>query len=393
MKVGIVLPGFSASEADWCIPALLDLVRCLSSSSDAELHVYPLRYPPHRHSYAIFGARIHPLGGAETRGLARIPLLARAIRAIRQEHARAPFNILHAFWADEPGFVTAVCATMLHVPTIVSMAGGELARLPDISYGGQLNVANRLMTHVALRSATHVTAGSQFLHDLVCARAKARHLVRLPLGVDGTRFRPGVGQDSRAADASKCCVGPPRILSVASLVPVKDHISLLNAFAITVNSVPDARLHLVGDGPMRNALEAHAARLGVGNRVVFHGGVTHDQLPDHYRSADFCVLSSRFEAQGMVVVEAAACGTPTVGTRVGVIPEFNPDGAVAVGDVEGLAQQMIALARDRSRREQHASHVLSTVRGEFRLESTTKRLLDLYRDTLTGDERSEHDTF
>ncbi|HET7034455.1 MAG TPA: hypothetical protein VFI42_02130, partial [Thermomicrobiaceae bacterium] len=61
MKLALILPGFSAAEDDWCIPALLDLARVLAP--EVELHVFPLRYPPRRGRYRIYGATVHPLGG------------------------------------------------------------------------------------------------------------------------------------------------------------------------------------------------------------------------------------------------------------------------------------------------------------------------------------------
>ncbi len=374
MKIGIVLPGFSASEADWCIPALLDLVRCLSKHRGIDLHLFPLRYPYTRQQYTVFNAFVHPIGGAHARGSARVPVLTRAIRAIRREHARTPFDLLHAFWADEPGFVTVVSAGMLRIPAVVSLAGGELAKLPEIGYGGQMNGTNRLMTHIAMRSAVVVTAGSSYLLDLARARVKTAGLARLPLGIDLTRFAPG----AKPSTPDKSV----RILNVASLVPVKDQATLLRAFAMIGEELPGACLHLAGTGPLQETLVRQAAQLGAGDRVVFHGEISHDRMSDLYRTADFCVLSSRFEAQGMVVLESAACGTPTVGTTVGVMPEMNHDGTVDVGDVEGLAQRMIAMGQDRTRRDQSAVHALTRVRAEFGLETATERLLALYRDIL-----------
>ncbi len=180
----------------------------------------------------------------------------------------------------------------------------------------------------------------------------------------------------------------PRLLSVASLVPVKDHSTLLAAFSATCEQFPAARLSLVGGGPQRESLRRRAEELGVAGGVTFHGDLPHDRLPDLYRSVDLCILSSRFEAQGMVVLEAAACGTPTIGTRVGVIPEFIGDGAVDVGDIVGLAQHMLRLLQDRSRLCKLGAQALSTVRSEFTLEVTTERLFGLYLDTVACDQRA-----
>jgi len=65
--IAIITPGFSASEQDWCIPALLDLVRKLSES--CQVHVFTLRYPHFTGHYSIYGANVTAFGGAERSGI------------------------------------------------------------------------------------------------------------------------------------------------------------------------------------------------------------------------------------------------------------------------------------------------------------------------------------
>ena len=77
MNIGVVLPGFSASEEDWCIPALASLIRRLGERH--RVRVVSLRYPYERKRYSVFGAEVHALGGARVRGLRKFPLLARAL--------------------------------------------------------------------------------------------------------------------------------------------------------------------------------------------------------------------------------------------------------------------------------------------------------------------------
>jgi hypothetical protein len=69
LNIGLVTPGFSADEADWCIPALLNLVRRLAAVHDVT--VYTLRYPHHDGSYGISGARVRAFGGATIGGWQR----------------------------------------------------------------------------------------------------------------------------------------------------------------------------------------------------------------------------------------------------------------------------------------------------------------------------------
>jgi glycosyltransferase involved in cell wall biosynthesis len=330
MRIGLVTPGFSASEDDWCVPALLDLVRELSGAHD--VYVLALRYPHHRGRYRVYGATVESLGAGEQRGLGRVPMLWQALAAIRREARRARFDVLHALWAHEPGLVVALAGARLGVPTVVSVLGGELTALPDIGYGGGLSAANRTMAAFALARTDAVTAGSRLLAGELAARGRAERVHVAPLGVDHNLFVP------QAKDDDPALRGAPALLHVASLSAVKDQATLLRAFALFLGSRPGAHLHVVGDGDRRPQLEHLAAGLGVASATTFHGAVPHDRLPGYYRAASACVLSSRFESQSMVALEAAACGRLTLGIRVGVLSEIGGDDAtVPPADPAALA--------------------------------------------------------
>ncbi len=330
LRLGLVTPGFSASESDWCIPALLDLVRGLAREHD--VRVLSLRYPFSRRPYSVHGAAVQPLGAGPARGPGRFVMWTRALRHLRAEHARLPFDALHALWAHEPAALALWAGRRLGVPVLVSVLGGELERLPDVDYGGARGPLNRQLVAYSLRRARWLTAGSRFLEPRVRARAASRARVTLwPLGVDGERFHAGAAPaDAPALD------GRPALLHVASLVPVKDQALLLEAFAGARAQAPEARLNVVGDGPLRGLLEARAARPDLSGRVRFHGALAHDSLPSLYRQAHVEVQSSRFESQGLVVLEAAASGCPALGTAVGVLPELFPAWTAAPGDATAL---------------------------------------------------------
>lgn len=330
MRVGLITPGFSASESDWCIPALLDLVRGLAR--EHELRVLSLRYPFSRRPYSVHGAAVQPLGAGPARGPARFVMWSRALRYLRAEHARLPFDALHALWAHEPAALALWAGRRLGVPVLVSVLGGELERLADIDYGGSRGPLNRQLVAYSLRHARWLTAGSRFLEERLRARAALQARVELwPLGVDTERFHPGPAPaDAPALD------GRPALLHVASLVPVKDQALLLEAFAGATASAPEARLHVVGAGPLRGALEARVAGSQLAGRVRFHGALPHEALPPLYRQAHALLQSSRFESQGLAVLEAAASGCPALGTAVGLLPELFPEWAAPPGELPAL---------------------------------------------------------
>lgn len=371
MRLCLVTPGFSTAEDDWCIPALHHLVRRLAARH--EVTVLALRHPPGTRPYRFFGARVLPFGAGTRTGAWRVAILGRALATIRREHRRSPFDAVHGLWADEAGFVAAAAGRRLGIRSVVSIMGGELVAFADIDYGVQLGVAGRWLVRRSLAGAGLVTVGSESLLERLRTVRGGRPTELAPLGVDTTLFRP----DGECAELA----GQPCMLQVASLTPVKNQALLVEAFARLADRHPGARLHLVGDGPLRGALVDRAATLGHGERVHLHGHVAHHLLPPFYRAATLHVVSSRFESQGMAVLEAAACGTATVGTPVGILPEL--DRAHAARAVEGedpvvLATALIELAETRDRRQTMAAAARDRAAADFGLERSVRRLELLY---------------
>ncbi len=374
--MGIIIPGFSASASDWCIPVQLDLAQRLSD--EADVTIFPLRYPHHQRPYTIGNIQVRPQGGALAAGAARLNPLRRAVAAVTAEHRRQPFDVLHAMWADEPGFVAVAAGRLLEVPAVASLLGGELVGLRDIRYGAQLSRINRALIGVTLHAARRVTAGSSYLRQLAAPLVPPHRLVPLTLGVNTDLFQPCDGCDRPALTLD----GYPSLLHVASLVPVKDQATLLRAVARVRRDVPDVHLHIVGDGPLRAVLGQCAAGLGMRDCVTFHGAVRHEMLPAWYHAADLCVLSSRHEGQELVTLEAAACRRATVGTAVGILPDLMPPQYVArPGNAERLAAAIRAALDNTSSCVTEAA--VDAVRTRYNLERSTASLTEMYA-SLTG---------
>lgn len=371
LRIGLVVPGFSENERDWCIPALLNLVRRLAAEHDVA--VYTLRYPYREARYEVYGARVQAFGAATARGWQRLPLLWRAIAAIARDDARQPFSILHGLWADEAGFVAAAAGRRSATPVLVSLMGGELVRLPQIGYGGQLSRSGRLLTRLSLKLADGVSAGSHALSERAAAYVPAPRRHCLPLGVDLSLFKPA---------SVKASPADLRIVHVASLAAVKDQATLLHAFALARERLAPRplSLHIAGDGPLRGALAGQVRRLDIADHVHFYGAVAHDRLPDFYHQGDLFALSSRYESQCMALLEAAACGLPAAGTAVGLLPQLLPAPCLAPpGDAAALAHCMVRLLQDADLRAEESRRLQARVHSEYGLEVTTSRLLAVYR--------------
>jgi len=375
LRLGLITPGFSADEQDWAIPVLQSLASGLAKSHD--VHVFAMRYPPEHRQYSLGDVTVRSLGGADIGGPRRAKLLVRTLAAIRQEAHRRPFDLLHAFWADEPGFVAAAAGRLLRIPIVVSLMGGELVGLANIAYGSQLSRLNPFLIRTALGSANRVTAGSLALKRLSAGRQPTVDPLLLPLGVDTQRFQPGQVEP----EASPLRAGSFKLLQVASLSPVKDHPTALRALQLLQAQGAQVHLHLVGEGPAEPEVRRAIAGLGLEAQVTLHGRVPHDRMPDYYRAADVCLLTSVYEAQAMTVLEAAACGRPVVGTAVGVLPELAPAAqSVPVGSERALAEAILALIDDPARRQRLGAAGRSMVMERYGLNDCLDAMDQLYHD-------------
>jgi glycosyltransferase involved in cell wall biosynthesis len=369
MRIGLIVPGFSADERDWCIPALRHLVARLAADDD--VRVLTLRYPHHTGTYPLFGAQVSALGGATRSGLASAGLWRATLATLLRMHRQAPFDLLHAYWATETGALAAIAGRMLGVPVVISIAGGELVGLQDIGYGGQLVRSERLKIRVALGLADIVTAGSVYACRMGAAH-RPSPIVHLPLGVDATLFHPG---PIRTLDSTL------RLVHAASLVAVKDQATLLRALAILQTWRIRFTMDLAGAGGLESSLRMLAHQLHLSEVVRFCGAVEHDALPQLLRGATAFVLSSRHEAQCMAVLEAAACGTPTVGAAVGVVPELAPDAALAVppGDPAALADALAIVVTDHERQRAMGQAAALRAARDYSVEACVARLREVYR--------------
>jgi CDP-glycerol glycerophosphotransferase len=131
--------------------------------------------------------------------------------------------------------------------------------------------------------------------------------------------------------------GIKTFVSVGRLSPEKNHARLIRAFAAAEADKPDMRLLIVGDGPLRSRLESLAAALGVSEKVVFAG-----QQRDPYTlmaASDCFVMSSDYEGQPMVILEAKVLGLPIVTTAFGSVHSAVPEGT---GMIVGLSDAELA---------------------------------------------------
>jgi glycosyltransferase involved in cell wall biosynthesis len=347
VKIALIVPGGFAGPTK-AIPVLSALADALSIKH--EVHVFAFSSPGPVQYHRAGRAHIHTLADlTPARGRSFAPrnfMRARAAWQLAQEIMRTTsptrFHLFHAFWATECGLFAAMLGRLMAVPVVLSVGGGESVWLADIQYGGAGTGAGRAVTRLAVELASEVTVGTQFargfLPGLLAERAKV-----IPLGIAAEHFAASPDRPS----------GPPwRLLHVASMNKVKDQRALLDAFARVVVRMDDVSLDCVGEDTLGGQVQSYARALGLETRVRFHGFLPQERLRALFANSHLQVLSSRYESQGVVILEAAAAGLPTVGTAVGLMPTLAPGAACAVHSHEPghIADAICALLADEPRR-------------------------------------------
>ena len=246
------------------------------------------------------------------------------------------YDLIHAhYWLS--GLATLPVALELGLPFVQSFHTVAAMKNAGLGPGQRPEPERRVLTERYLAGqAGGIVAGSAAeataLIDLV--RAPADRIWVIPPGVDIDRFAP-----SRAAGAQRLrdrlgVPGGVPLLAVAGRVqPLKDQELAIRALA----ALPEPRPVLViageaSPGQERYAvrLRAVAAELGVADRVRFAGALQRADLAELLAAADLVLVPSRSETFGLVAVEAAASGTPTVGSRTGGLLESIADGVSGV---------------------------------------------------------------
>ena len=220
--------------------------------------------------------------------------------------------------------------------------------------------------------------------------ADPARLTLVPCGVDARKFRPA--DRSKARERLGLPDGPT-IVYVGRLVPRKGVDTLIEAFALLPEHL-DARLVIVGGepgveiSPETARLSALAGKLKVRERVTFTGSQPQGELRRYYSAADVAVTVPHYEPFGMTPLEAMACATPVVGSRVGGIKTSVADGKtgylVPPKDPEALAGRLLRLLSDESLRERLGRAARRRIKEHYTWERVARLAAAAFSEVAAG---------
>jgi glycosyltransferase involved in cell wall biosynthesis len=172
----------------------------------------------------------------------------------------------------------------------------------------------------------------------------------------------------------------PLVGNVAALVPHKGQRHLVEAAALVVRQVPDARFVIAGEGELRQALERQIKEHHLEKHVLL-AGFRPDVLSVH-KAFDIFVMSSVTEGLGTSLLDAMACAKPVVATTAGGIPEVVADGETGLlvppRDHHALAEAVVRQLNDAALRQRLGRAGLARVREHFTAERMVRETLAVY---------------
>ena len=268
----------------------------------------------------------------------------------RQVLERGEYDSLVEVWNGVPWFSPLWCRkpriTFLH--HVHGPMWDQLLPGPFAHAGRMLEA--RIAPPFYRRTLT-LTPSEATRDDLLALRFRSERVVAVNNGVEAS-FVPG-GTKAPA----------PTVVSVGRLAPVKRQDELLAAAAIARRRVPDLRLVLVGDGPLRPALEAWVRDHDAAGWVTLAGHRTREELVGLYQSAWVVASASLAEGWGLTMTEAAACGTPAVATDISGHRSSVVDGVTGVlAPLERLGEALADVLLDDRRRDSMAAAALARAR-------------------------------
>jgi glycosyltransferase involved in cell wall biosynthesis len=307
-----------------------------------------------------------------------------------EEHRHEPFDILHAYFLPQAGFIAAYAGKYLGVPSVVSIRGNDIER-------AAFDPAKFSHVMYALQNASAVTTNASEL----ARKAKAfidREIILIPNGIDTEHFKPmernlalanalGISPPPAPTglkDGLPSFVNQPVIGFVGELREKKGLHALLSGYAQIAKRRPTSLL-IVGEvragDDKRTFDEFQAANPQL--PITITGVVPHHDLPAYYALMDVFVHPSLRDGMPNALLEAMACGKAVIATPVGGMVDVLEDGvnglAVPINDAEALFRAIETLVTDEPLRKKlgHSAH--QTIVEKYTPEKELEANLGVYR--------------
>ncbi len=286
-------------------------------------------------------------------------------------------DIIHSQGQLIMGLRSMVVCRNLNLPFVVSF---NTMHTEALEYHSPFNLDSHVTEDLIwfyFRTLLQRADGVITLTDAIGEELKRRapHIKRMetiPVGIDTKRFNPDV--DGSIIKRRLGLDGKKVIIHVGRLSHEKNIVLIIDSMK---HMDDDTVLVLVGGGPAEEKLRKKVRTSGLNDKVVFAGYIPSEELGNYYAAADASVIASKFETQGLVVIEAMACGLPVAAINYRALKEAvddNVNGMLFEDEPRSCAQAMEACINADERMRAAARETAE----KHSIDANTDRLIELY---------------
>jgi len=215
-------------------------------------------------------------------------------------------DIIHANWTIA-GFNAWINNLLFHIPYIITLQGSDIYKAANLSF------ARKITSNTLKRAKKIITLSNSLKNEVMKFEILENKIEVIPNGVNTRLF------NSDSEDRENL------IIYTGSLIKRKGVEFLIKAIPDVIDSYPDFRLMIIGEGNEENNLKDLVKSLSLSNHVIFLGQIDQNSVKEWLQKSKLFILPSIEEGQGVVLVEALACGTPCIGSDIGGIPDVISD--------------------------------------------------------------------
>jgi len=297
-------------------------------------------------------------------------------------------DIVHIHFANPPAELAAWLYAKIKRKPLVVHYHGDTGTYGRLIRNILLSLWNRFVLNIVLSSAKIIICNSEYYisqsHYLPKYREK---IVAIPCGINPEEIQVSYNKEE-CREKLSLQKGDKIILFVGVLINYKSPNLLIEALPLIIEEIPEAKLVLVGDGPMRHALEKLSQELGVSDKVIFAGRVGDDSKTLYYNAADVFALPSTMSSEsfGIVLLEAAVARLPLVVSSLNAFRALVKDGynglVTELGDAVSLAEAINRLLADPALRQEMGENARVSVK-DYSWENIAKRVESVYKTLVT----------
>jgi len=345
------------------------------------IHRFQYLYPDNLQTFAYFPGIPEKI--RTWKGKIQLPLffLSAAwsmLRLVQKEK----IDCINAHWATPFGFLAVISKFIHKKPVIITLYGGELFPIVE-----RKMTFLKPLTAYAIKHADTIVG----ISDTTCKAgvniSGRKDIEILPDGIDTETYNPKINGDEIKKKYGRF------IFSSGRMVERKGFIYLIRAMPDILKQFPQIKLIISGDGPKKIALIKEVDKLNIKGKIIFPGFISQRNFSKYMKAADVFILPAVVDKNGdtegsaTILLEAMACETPVVSTKVGGIPFAIKNGIggymVEPKKPKQLAKKVLTLLTNKGLREKMGKIGQRYVEEKFNYQKTTQMYINKFKSLVT----------